>query len=189
MKLRTALVAMVILCMIAKAVVLLYQSISTDIFLRQFLWVASFTRKHRVRLLDWPSGDDVRRCIVTTDTTPPYHIVTLDPMDLTVSRMLWFDGHWGNSQIYEKIAAVSVRRNENGPTMPVMVDVGGNLGSISLWFRARGFEVHSFEAQPMLASLMLISAGLNGFAHGFHVHNTILTDRPNRSAWMPGSQR
>jgi FkbM family methyltransferase len=93
------------------------------------------------------------------------YLIYVDPLDTSVAPHLIMRGHW---EIWITQALCRVRAGR----VKVAADVGANVGYYSLVMSDlfEGCEVHAFEPQQDLATLLKRSADVNGFRYTLEVH-------------------
>ena len=65
------------------------------------------------------------------------------------------------------------------PTKGLVVDVGANVGSCTMWLASRGYEVVSFEPKPIHIAMVKASASLNAnIGRRITLHGMGLSDKP-----------
>ncbi len=65
-----------------------------------------------------------------------------------------------------------------------VLDLGGHIGTFSLWAAAQGYQVATVEASPRNAELLRASAQQNQFAH-LQIFQQAVADRPGVVSFLP----
>ena len=96
----------------------------------------------------------------STVSSPPFQIV-LDGRNEYMTHMIMGDtGYW----IYDQVKMlVNAARDTKKSSSGVVVDVGANLGIVSLYAAALGERVAAFEATPQTAHRLKASCVINGW--------------------------
>ena len=132
--------------------------------------ISPYARFHHSRPFDMTS-------VQLIDTAYNYSQFIFAPPDL-ISRHLIRDGFWEkglNDQL------VADERQRTTSTERLVVDLGANVGSFSLFALSRGYRVISFEMQPRVFTLCALSVRLNGWSSRWRGFNVPLSDADNES--------
>ncbi len=102
----------------------------------------------------------------------------VDTTDISLSTHLMMDGFW---EMWTTEAMLQFVRPGH-----VCVDAGANLGYFSLIMAeltGGGGQVHAFEPNPRLASLLARSLDINGFGGRSRIHRLALADRAGEASF------
>ena len=118
-------------------------------------------------------------CPITSPIAPPYTVVVEDDPDDPMSAVfLAGRGAEINTDLASLVLALV-------PEGGVFVDVGANVGSMSLPLAASGRQVVSIEAAPGNAALLQQSAALSGLSDLMRVVASAAGDRVGEAAFLP----
>lgn len=111
------------------------------------------------------------------DTRYNYSQLIVAPPDL-ISRALVRDGEWERGLNRQLVAADDdeAATADRPRREQLVVDLGANVGSFTLFALARGHRVLSFEMQPRLFTLCALSVRLNGWSARWRGFNVALSD-------------
>jgi FkbM family methyltransferase len=92
----------------------------------------------------------------------------VDTSDASIAPHLIFSGEW------EMLVTNYINNTFPGG---VFFDLGCNFGYFSLLVGHRAKEVHAFDANPRMCSLLDKSSRLNGWRHKFKINNLAIADK------------
>ncbi|KAF6000775.1 hypothetical protein F1559_003416 [Cyanidiococcus yangmingshanensis] len=116
---------------------------------------------------------------LASDERPrPYAFLCVTP-DLVCDHMMLTGGFWDREFVHD-IFSLARRLSPPGRGYgKIVMDVGMNYGSFSLFAAALGYRVHAFEMQPDVAATVTMSARLNGdLAQRLRIHQFAIDDKP-----------
>ncbi|MGH7685725.1 MAG: FkbM family methyltransferase [Candidatus Dormibacteria bacterium] len=118
-------------------------------------------------------------CPIDSTITPPYTVVVKEDADDIISAVfLAGSGAEVNTNLTELVLALV-------PEGGLFLDLGANIGSISLPVAAAGRRVISVEAEAENATLLGMSARLSGVADRLRVVPTAVGDHVGEAAFVP----
>jgi FkbM family methyltransferase len=119
---------------------------------------------------------------LTAGERPPAYAFLCVTPDLVCDEMVRSGGFWDRAFVHD---IFSLARRLSPPDRSygkIVMDVGMNYGSFSLFASALGYRVHAFEMQPDVAATVVMSARLNGdMAQRLHVHQFAIDEKAGTS--------
>jgi len=114
-----------------------------------------------------------------------YSICARTAHNLMDSHLRASKGYWPDCaeifHVLDKEAApvpVGITARTPAPTKGLVVDVGANVGSCTMWLAARGYDVVSFEPKPIHVAMIKASASLNAdIGRRITLHGIGLSDK------------
>lgn len=119
------------------------------------------------------------RCPIASTLTPPYTVLVAEDADDIISgEFLAGRGAALNTNLISLVLALA-------PPGGTFLDIGANIGSISLPVAAAGRRVLSVEAAPVNAELLEASARLNGLGGRVRVLSAAIGDHDGEASFVP----